>query len=632
MGAMNIFDDGDAAEDINNIEVDQEFARRYEHNKNREALQRLEELKKTGRIGGDDDTESDSESLDDDDDNTGVVKLFDKLLKVKNRHPSLYRKVPFFSDSEEEEEGGERGEGDGEKKNKRKTMYLKDVVAKTLIEKGPEFDDAETSERKTGKTYNEEQEELRKQFLDAVKDAEGEDDGEGELLKVKDGSNGNIVDGEDDKELESKLEQYFGEEEELDEKELFLKKFFQNKMWIDKDNKDKKRLIEPELSEDEDAVEMQENYEAMFNFRHEENVGDRVMGHPRVVEGTVRKKDNPRKEQRKKKEERMKIAEMERKEELKHLKNLKKKEMEEKIQKVMKVAGIESADGLLDLNELEDEFDPQEHDRMMKKAFDDKYYEAEDADPKFGSDDDDDDDEDGDIQKPDFDKEDELLGLGKGWDSVDDVDDFLAARERILKQKSEMEIDGGKEEEGQEEGEQEEGKRKRKRKLSLVQNTKQELLDEYYKLDYEGTIGELKTRFKYAKVDPNKYGLKTEDIILLDEKDLNQLVSVKRLAPYRETEWKVAGNLIHEYKKKAREIKSNLKRKRVDKGKKEKEEEGNKGKGDNSKIEEEEESSTRGLSRKARRKLNHAPLKLSKSRLSAYGKTSQVGGKSKRKQ
>ncbi|PNX63299.1 KRI1-like protein [Trifolium pratense] len=34
--------------------------------------------------------------------------------------------------------------------------------------------------------------------------------------------------------------------------------------------------------------------------------------------------------------------------------------------------------------ELEEEFDPEEYDRMMKKAFDEKYYiNADDADPEF---------------------------------------------------------------------------------------------------------------------------------------------------------------------------------------------------------------------------------------------------------
>ena len=44
-----------------------------------------------------------------------------------------------------------------------------------------------------------------------------------------------------------------------------------------------------------------------------------MLGHARKVEGSVRKKTNARKEQRKSKEERMALEQKERDEELKHL-------------------------------------------------------------------------------------------------------------------------------------------------------------------------------------------------------------------------------------------------------------------------------------------------------------------------
>ncbi|CAL1414127.1 unnamed protein product [Linum trigynum] len=640
---MKLFEDDDVtAEDISNIEIDQEFARRYAHNKKREDLQRYEELKKSGRID-DDDSESESESSDDEAaDIAGAnkkkdIKFFENLLKVRKQDPSLYQNVPIFSDSEGEEEEGEdeeKGRDDGkvdekqkdESKKKRKSMYLKDVVAKNLIEDGPEFDDVETREGKRGKTYNEEQEELRNQFLDAVKDAVGEDDGEGggEFLKLKDKGNEGI--GEDDEVLEAKLGEYFGPQEELDENKMFLMEFFKNKMWAEKGNNGRENGFELDDIDDIDGeeVERQEEFEGKFNFRHEENKGDRVMGHSRFVEGAIRKEENPRKGQRKRKEERMKEAEIRREEELKHLKNLKKKEMEERLQKVMEVAGIKSGNGALDLDELEDDFDPQKYDKMMKKAFDDGYYEAEDADPGFGSAGDDD----SDIEKPDFDKEDELLGLPKGWNTADDEDGFASTREKILKEKGESDdddVDDDEQEERKEEGKKDEredgGKRKKqKRKLSLLQKTKQELLDEYYKLDYEGTIGDLKTRFKYAKVNPNKYGLKTEDILLLEDQDLNQYVSVKKLAPYRESEWKVPSNQKNQYKMKVKELKNNLNIRKASKKNHSPKVDSNNSEG----------STSAGLSRKAKRRQNQAHLKLSHGRLLAYGKV-QPSAKSKKK-
>lgn len=617
---LKLFDGDD--DELDKIEINEEFARRYEHNKKREDLQKLEELKKKGIIDDSDTASDDEEDEEEEDlDPSSNFKFFDGLLKIKKGDPVLNTKDAklFGSESEtssEEEEDKEKEKK--KKKKKKKPMYLKDVVSKHLIEEGPEFGDEEKTDEKKAKTYAEEQDDLREEFLNAVKD---DDDGDEDLFKVKETEK----DEEGDPEFAKKLDEFFGEDDKLDEETVFLKDYFRKEMWRD-DKKSSKSgdemMEEVEFSEDEEEIEKQEDYEREFNFRFEENAGDRVWGHSRKVEGSVRKKPNARKLQRERKEERMVQAEEERKEELKRLKNLKKKEMKEKLEKIKESAGI-GADGvcLLDVDDLEEEFDPDKYDRKMKESFGDAYYEGDDMDPEFGNDEDD-------LEKPDFDKEDELLGLPKGWDNVDEPrDGFLSTREKLLKaienEGDHEQTTGDNKVSGDEDEVAEEGKRKKKRKRTntVMKAVREELMEEYYKLDYEDTIEDLKTRFKYRPVKAKRFGLAPAELLTMEDKELNQYVPLKKIAPYREKEWKVSRMKMLQLKDVP---KSNKKTKFDNKEKVEGESD------DRKKKQEESTADTSKQSRRSRKRKKQAEHNLSTSRRKAYS-ANPSGSNSKKK-
>ncbi|XWS65190.1 hypothetical protein CRYUN_Cryun05aG0070800 [Craigia yunnanensis] len=678
---MKLFnnDEDHQDEDISKIEINKEYARRFEYNKKREDLQRYEELKKRGHVEESDEEPSDDDNGDEDEDFSDQITVrkkdedfFKALIRVRSRDPRLKEKDVELFESDDDENSRQEEESEKKEKKDKKAMYLKDVVAKHLIEEGPDFleQDAFVEQKKKVTTYDEEQEEIKKALLDATQEVDNEDDGD--FLRVKDKKGKDDEEEEDfgDGQFSKKLEEYFGEDAKMDENMKFLKEFFKNKMWIDKEKKGGDLVIDNEVVDevlrDEEEIERQEGYELEYNFRHEENSEDRVLGYSRKIEGSVRKKESKRKAQRERKEERMTAAEMERKEELKHLKNLKKEEIKERMKKVMEIAGIKKDEECpFSAKDLEEEFDPEEYDKMMKAVFDENYYDDEDM--EFNS------DSDG-IEKPDFDKEDELLGLPKGWDVLESHDGFLAARER---NKHKLQSSGGndtgeeeekgEEEEGERKNEEddgddddvddeaeehknedeednkerkeeetEEGKRKRKRKMSVVQKALQEMWEEFYNLDYEGTIGDLKTRFKYVKIKPNRYGLKPKEILALDEKELNQYVSLKKLAPYMDKEWKVPDSKRYQQKLRIKEL---LKEKRNGKkaGKKRSRDAAEQstsrlggGKEDKKAKLEDSDGDMMNLSKQGKKKRSQAS-NISESRRKAYGMISSKPKKNKHK-
>mmetsp|Transcript_29165 Transcript_29165/g.25798 ORF Transcript_29165/g.25798 Transcript_29165/m.25798 type:complete len:221 (-) Transcript_29165:32-694(-) len=91
------------------------------------------------------------------------------------------------------------------------------------------------------------------------------------------------------------------------------------------------------------------------------------------------------------------------------------------------------------------------------------------------------------------------------------------------------------------------------------------MLEDYYNLGFEDIIGkEIYTRFKYAKVRDSDFGLSNEDILLLNDNELNKLVSLKKYKPYRHDEDRVnlhrVKTIKQEYRSKIEDGKKQLKK------------------------------------------------------------------------
>ena len=227
-----------------------------------------------------------------------------------------------------------------------------------------------------------------------------------------------------------------------EERERFLMEFMAKKKWKAPATRYSTReygsgggnsLDAVDLDDDEEEVDRMEEFESKYNFRFEEAAAEasasgvqgslgQVQGHSRnqAALGSVRREDDKRKLQRQAREEAKARERRVKEEELKRLKNLKRRELEDRVRKIARVGGLdlgafgsgeeeggygaEDAGGggasghtskraakaakrggkkqakamALPLAALEDDWDPEAHERLMAAQFDDDYYEQED--------------------------------------------------------------------------------------------------------------------------------------------------------------------------------------------------------------------------------------------------------------
>ncbi|CAG8661826.1 13530_t:CDS:2, partial [Acaulospora morrowiae] len=193
--------------------------------------------------------------------------------------------------------------------------------------------------------------------------------------------------------------------------------------------------------------------------------------------------------------------------------------------KIKEITGNENVG--FDEIDLEEDFDPDKYDEKMHKVFGNDYYdqEVDSEKPEWGDD----------IDIGDLVSGNNVVKAIEEDDFIMDAD-YLPGGERYDETKADLTKSEKKKLEREE-------KKKVKRKFD-------EYLDEYYQLDYEDIIGDTPVRFKYRQTKPLSFGLTPAEMLISDEKELNEYVSIKKLAPFRPEH--LVENDVKKYSKKKR--------------------------------------------------------------------------------
>ncbi|EGP86994.1 uncharacterized protein MYCGRDRAFT_85924 [Zymoseptoria tritici IPO323] len=518
------------------LQVNEEYARRFEHNKKREELSRLEEKFKDNKRKRDDDSENDSSSGSDEDDVAELAtadldeEIFATLQAIKNKDPRVYDpEVKFYR--EFDAEAAENGAGAAVKSEK--PMYLQDYHRQNYLagKTGAEEDDEDEDDGPPAQTYQQEQDQLKRELV-------GHEDLPG-ITKKKEKKAKKLTDT-DIREADK-------------DPETFLSNFMAARAWLPSDG----ARFQPLESDDSDEDARADEYEEAYNLRFEDpaKANEKLASFSRDVGkyGVRREEKTGRAKARDRERELKEAMKREREEDKARLRKLKIEQAEEKVKRIKEAAGLR-ADDVLDLAEwkevIDGDFDDDKWEEEMTRRFGEDYYaagegeedsEGEAADkkkkrkakkPKW-----DDDIDIGDLV-PDFDPGDKpTVSLSDLEASDDDGEKGVAldgsdgsdAEEEETRKKPKSKKDRAKEKS--------EAKRAARKQRQQIES----LVDSKLPITMATSSTQptsAPTGFRYRETSPTTFGLTPRDILFASDAALNNFAGLKKLAAFRDEERK----------------------------------------------------------------------------------------------
>ncbi|CAJ2509947.1 Uu.00g058470.m01.CDS01 [Anthostomella pinea] len=559
-----LFDDSDDESDGGaDLKINDEYAKRFKHNKEREELHRLEEKYKSNKPNGnnskDADDDDDDSSSDETEDENGFLataeldsQISATLQAIKAKDPRVYDgKTTFYAPVDEDADAT----ATTSKPKKEKPVYLQDYHREKILRGDIGADDDDQEE--PAPTFAQEQDSLKKSIQDEIRaqlKGAGEDeesDSDGDFIKAKEETRvipaNSIHPSRAQKVKVAKPDIAIADKDP----ELYLSNFLASRAWAEGDDSGWQAF-----ESDEDEDEKADQWEAAYNLRFEDpsKSNEVLKSYARdvVAARSVRREDKSgRKRQRELEREAKEAEKRERKEERARLRRLKADEAENKLQKIKKAAGIRGQD-LKDEDWqkfLQDAWENDKWEEEMNKTFNDQYY----AQAEAGSEDDEDDGTDDGSKKPKKVKK-------PKWDDDVDIKDLVPDFEEEERPNITLtDIDENDGEDDDEDGEDDDGpaakrqkttKDRKKERLASQKAARQErakleaLVDARMDIDepevLAGSSSSKKTqggsRFMYRDTRPESFGLTTNDILMASDADLNTFAGLKKLAHFRDPE------------------------------------------------------------------------------------------------
>lgn len=541
-------DDGGAA--LNDgFKVDEDFARRLEHNKKREERQRLEEKYKNQP---DDDDESSSTDETEDEDGFLATEDLDAQISatlnaIRSKDPRVYDKdVTFY-----------QGDKDGDEKPKEKIakpVTLRDYQREKLLRGDLGASDDE-DDKTPPQTYAEEQAAFKKSIVSEIRAAgdagDSDSDSDDGFMKRKESAAPNSDGVHASRSAKIKIANLDVENADKDP-ENFLSNFLAARAWVPEEGGKWKAFESDDGSGSEN--DQAEEFEAAYNLRFEDPAksNEVLKSYSRDITNarSVRREEKTGRARQRELEREKKEAEKRlRQEEKARLKKLKLEETAEKLKKVKRAAGKSGVE-LSDedwMKFLDDAWDDDKWEEAMNKRFGDDYYAQKEIEE-----DEDSEDEDGTKKKkrkapkkPTWDDDIDIKDIVPDFDDTAAPTVQLSDAEQGEAQEDSDEEDGGPSKKRKKSTDHKkarlEAQRKSRQERSRLEALVESKLEQTHHplLSNQASSSSALPAFRYRETSPESFGMTARDILLApSDKHLNEYAGLKKLATFRDEEKK----------------------------------------------------------------------------------------------